>query len=152
VYTGLRPAELCGLRVARLNVLKGFVHICETLTEVQGRLIVGPTKTDQERIVPLPGFLCAVLAEHLAWRSQQLGRPLQPDDYVWTAVKGGGLSSKKLRSAIVIPALERAGLPRDFRTYDLRHSHASQIIDMGASPLVVKERLGHGDVLTTMRK
>jgi len=23
---------------------------------------------------------------------------------------------------------------------------------MGASPLVVKERLGHGDVLTTMRK
>ena len=34
VYTGLRPAELCGLRVGRLDVLKGFVHICETLTDV----------------------------------------------------------------------------------------------------------------------
>jgi integrase len=152
IYTGLRPAELCGLRVSRLDILKGFAHICETLTEVGGRLIVGPTKTDQERIVPLPEFLCEVLAEHLAWRSERLQRPLQPDDYVWTAVKGGGLSSKKLRAAIVIPALQRAGLPPDFRTYDLRHSHASQIIDMGASALVVKERLGHGDVLTTMRK
>jgi integrase len=152
VYTGLRPAELCGLRVGRLNVLKGYVHICETLTEVQGRLIVGPTKTDQERLVPLPQFLCELLAEHLAWRANQLGRALRPDDYVWTAAKGGGLSSKKLRTAIVIPALEGAGLPRDFRTYDLRHSHASQIIDMGASALVVQERLGHGDVLTTMRK
>lgn len=132
-----------------MNVLKGYVHICETLTEVQGRLIVGPTKTDQDRLVPLPKFLCELLAEHLAWRANQLGRALRPDDYVWTAVKGGGLSSKKLRTAIVIPALEGAGLPRDFRTYDLRHSHASQIIDMGASALVVQERLGHGDVLTT---
>jgi integrase len=151
IYTGLRPAELCGLRVGRLDILKGLVHICETLTDVGGKLVVGPTKSDQERIVPLPEFLCEVLASHLAWRAAQLARPLQPDDYVWTAVKGGGLNSRKLRAAIVIPALQAAGLPTDFRTYDFRHSHASQIIDMGASALVVKERLGHGDVLTTMR-
>ncbi len=43
--------------------------------------MVGPTKTDQQRIVPLPEFLCEVLAEHLAWRTAHLGRPLQPDDY-----------------------------------------------------------------------
>jgi len=151
IYTGLRPAELCGLRVGRLDPLKRFAHICETLTDVGGKLIVGPTKTDQDRILPLPAFLVDVLAEHLAWRATQLGRPLEQGDYVWTALKGGGLSSRKLRSAIVLPALKRAGLPVDFRTYDFRHSHASQIIDMGASTLVVKERLGHGDVLTTMR-
>ena len=67
-------------------------------------------------------------------------------------MKGGGLNSIEFRAAIVIPALEAAGLPTDFRTYDFRHCDASQMIDMGASPLVVKERLGHGYVLTTMRK
>jgi len=45
-----------------------------------------------------------------------------------------------------------AGLPKDFPTYDLRHAHASQLIDMAASPLAIKERLGHTDVLTTFRR
>jgi integrase len=52
----------------------------------------------------------------------------------------------------MVPALVAAGLPEDFRTYDLRHAHASQLIDMGVSPLAIKERLGHADVLTTFRR
>src|SRR4051794_19405408 len=51
-----------------------------------------------------------------------------------------------------VPALRAAGLPKTFRTHDLRHAHASQLIDMGASPLAVKERLGHADILTTFRR
>jgi integrase len=152
VYTGMRPSELCGLRVQRFDLLAGTVHVRETLTPVGSRLVAGTTKTDQERVVPLLRFICDHLAEHLARRSAQLGRPLKGDDYVFVGVKGKPLNRDFLRKHVMVPALVAAGLPEDFRTYDLRHAHASQLIDMGVSPLAIKERLGHADVLTTFRR
>ncbi len=114
-----------------------------------GRLPPRSAASAHERIVPLPRFLCDVLAGHLARRRHQLARPLVPDDYVFVGVKGQPLHRQFLRNHVVRPALAAAGLPKDFRTYDLRHAHAFQLIDMGASPLAIKERLGHTDVLTS---
>ena len=37
------------------------------------------------------------------------------------------------------------------RIHDLRHSHASLLIEMGFSPLLISERLGHEDIKTTLR-
>ena len=37
------------------------------------------------------------------------------------------------------------------RLHDLRHSHASLLINSGAPILLVSERLGHEDVETTLR-
>lgn len=37
------------------------------------------------------------------------------------------------------------------RIHDLRHSHASLLIEMGFSPLLIKERLGHEDIKTTLQ-
>jgi integrase len=152
IYTGMRPSELCGLRVRHLDMLKGAVHVCETLTPVGSRLVPGTTKTDQERVIPLPPFVTELFAAHLAGRVDQLRRPLCGDEYVFTGVKGTPLNRDFLRKGVLVPALRAAGLPEDFRTYDLRHAHASQLIDMGASPLAIKERLGHADVLTTFRR
>ena len=53
-YTGLRPSELCGLRVRRLDLLRSTVEVAETLMPVDGRMIVGPTKNYARRTVPLP--------------------------------------------------------------------------------------------------
>ena len=37
-----------------------------------------------------------------------------------------------------------------FRSHELRHSHASLLVEMGCSPLLIAERLGHERVQTTM--
>lgn len=37
------------------------------------------------------------------------------------------------------------------RVHDLRHSHASMLIELGFSPLLIAERLGHEDIQTTLR-
>ena len=42
-----------------------------------------------------------------------------------------------------------AGVHR-VRVHDLRHSHASLLINMGESPLLLKERLGHEKIQTTL--
>ena len=39
---------------------------------------------------------------------------------------------------------------KKIRLHDLRHSHASLLIDMGFQPIVVAKRLGHASVRTTM--
>lgn len=36
------------------------------------------------------------------------------------------------------------------RIHDLRHSHASLLINLGENPLIIKERLGHCDVKMTL--
>ena len=36
------------------------------------------------------------------------------------------------------------------RVHDIRHSHASLLVEMGCSPLLIAERLGHEKVQTTM--
>lgn len=42
-----------------------------------------------------------------------------------------------------------AGLPK-IRIHDLRHSHASLLIKMNVTPLLIKERLGHENIKTTL--
>ena len=34
---------------------------------------------------------------------------------------------------------------------DLRHSHASLLVEMGFSPFLISERLGHEDIKTTLQ-
>lgn len=42
-----------------------------------------------------------------------------------------------------------AGLEH-FRPYDLRHSHASLLIELGAHPKAISERMGHSEIGVTM--
>lgn len=53
-YTGMRAGELAALRVDRLNLLGGTVDVLESMMEVGGKLIVGPTKTGRPRTLTLP--------------------------------------------------------------------------------------------------
>ena len=40
---------------------------------------------------------------------------------------------------------------KHIRIHDLRHSHASLLINMGVSILLISERLGHENIETTLR-
>lgn len=46
--------------------------------------------------------------------------------------------------------LERDNTLKKIRIHDLRHSHASLLINQGEDYLVVKERLGHASIMTTI--
>lgn len=148
-YTGGRPAELAGLRIGRLDLLRGTVTFAETLTTLEGKLVEGPTKTYETRTVPLPTFLREELAEYLAERRQRLGRDLGPGELVFVSSKGYPIRTDKLLRWVKAAA-EHAGLPRSLRTYDLRHTYASLLIAAGAHPKVVQERLGHKTITMTL--
>ena len=51
-------------------------------------------------------------------------------------------------------ALKRAAAAagiKAIRVHDLRHSHASLLIELGFSPLLISERLGHENIETTLQ-
>ena len=146
--TGLRPSELCGLRVGRLNLLKGTLEVAEAVTVVRGHLEVGPTKSYARRTVGLPRSLCDELGEHLARRASE--GPVQAEEFVFTAPMGGPLRRDLLYKRVIRPAIERAGLPTRLRLHDLRHTCVSLLIQLGAHPKAIQERLGHSSITVTM--
>lgn len=156
-YTGLRPSEVCGLRVGKLKLLHARVEVSETLMQVEGKTVIGPTKSDSTRSVPLPRFLVDAAGEYLAVRSVQLGRRLDPADLVFGpirskhgATRAAFLYAESIRRYILKPALAEAGLPTAFRAHDLRHTCASLLISLGAHPRAIMERLGHSDINVTL--
>jgi integrase len=44
----------------------------------------------------------------------------------------------------------RQGAPRTGRKADLRHTHASLLIDLDAHPKAISERMGHSEIGVTM--
>ncbi len=148
--TGLRPSELCGLRVGRVDLVKGTAEIAEALTVVKGRIEVGPTKNSLRRTVGIPGSLCEDLAIHLRARADEAGRPLDKNEFLFTAPMGGPLRRDLLFKRFIRPAIAAGGLPRGMRLHDLRHTCAALLISLGAHPKAIQERLGHSSITVTI--
>lgn len=94
--------------------------------------------------------MCEDLGELLTLRAQERGRLPSPDDYVFTAPRGGPLRRDLLLKRFLRPAAEAAGLPAGLRVHDLRHTSVSLLIELGAHPKVIQERLGHSSISVTM--
>lgn len=75
--TGLRPSEVCGLRVGKVNLRRGTLEISEALTVVGGRTEVGPTKTYARCTVGVPASVRDDLAAYLERRARQAAWPLE---------------------------------------------------------------------------
>jgi integrase len=140
-YTGMRWGELAGLKTPRLNLLRGTIDVVEALTEVNGHVRIGPTKTGKTRTVSIPTFLTELLAEHLATFPAAEG-------FVFSSAMGGPLR-RSFYPRHYKPALARAGLPKAIRFHDLRHTCAALLIAQGAHPKEIQERLGHSTIQLT---
>jgi integrase len=140
-YTGMRWGELAGLRVPRLDLLRGTLDIVEALTEVNGNLRIGPTKTGKVRTVSIPRFLVELMAEHLVTFPAA-------DHYVFSAANGGPLR-RSFYPRHYKPAVLRAELAQSLRFHDLRHTCAALLIAQGAHPKEIRERLGHSTIQLT---
>ncbi len=145
--TGLRVGEATALLVEDVDLLRRRASITKSAVEVEGRLIVGPTKNRKSRAVSLPSVVVDELARHLSEYPASRGSPL------FTGPKGGPLRRSNFRRAAWLPALREAGIedPRP-RIHDLRHTAASLAIAVGAHPKQVQEQLGHSSIVLTLNR
>ncbi len=134
---------LAALKAGRLDLLRGTVDVREALSEVSGHFETVAPKTGERRTVPLPRFLCNLLAEHLA---AYPGR----DGYVFTSPERAPLRRQNFYKRVWKPTLRAAGLDERVRFHTLRHSAASIAIGMGANVKQVQQMLGHSSATVTL--
>jgi len=152
-YCGLRWGEAAGLRVARVDLLRGRLDVTEAGTEVNGVIVSGLPKTHQRRSVPVPAFLRAELMRACE------GRPR--DAYVFPAPRGGVLRVGGFRRGTWNRACVKVGLGKivdDARgkryegltPHALRHAAASFAIASGASVKGIHSMLGHASATQSL--
>lgn len=137
-YTGLREGELLALTPADINLTASTVSVTKTYQRIHRQdVVTAPKTTKSNRVVTLPDTLCAALEQYMG----EMG-PESLDERLFPYTKD--FLYREMRRAC-----EKTGVKR-IRVHDLRHSHASLLVEMGFSPLLIAERLGHETVQTTL--
>jgi integrase len=149
VMTGTRFGEATAIQAADIDLTSRVptARINKAWKrDGQSGYYLGPTKTGAgKRTIGINTSLANLL------------RPLLSDrtgtELVFTTAAGGRIGHKPFWQHHWVPAVQAAqtnGLTKSPRIHDLRHTHASWLIQDGAMPLfAISRRLGHASVRTT---
>jgi integrase/recombinase XerD len=138
--TGMRRAELTGLRADDLDLNRGTVFV---------RLGKGA----KDRVVPIGERACRWVERYLFQVRPDLV-DVDDDGTLFLAKHGEGMQAKQL-SVIVRNAIGRANLERFADTHPnaachlLRHACATHMLENGADIRYIQALLGHADLSTT---
>ena len=132
-YSGLRNKELCGLRIADVDIAAQLIH----LHRAKGQ-------KDREACIAPPA--AGVVLEYL-----HRDRPgTAPDELLFVTLQNGNpYRPQDLRKLVHVIA-KRARITKRVHPHLFRHSLATNMLIRGAHILAIKEQLGHAFVDTTM--
>jgi len=152
ISTGLRQAELLGLRWRDLDLDLMSISVSQTLYKRRGVCMFKSPKTSgSSRRVAMTPKLALFLKEYRGERESlywHLGVPLTLDDLVFANHDGKPIDPSTLTHNFT-RIVRQIGLGR-VRFHDLRHTFASLMLMRGAKPKVISEALGHASVAFTM--
>jgi integrase len=150
--TGLRQAELLGLRWRDIDLDLCSISVSQVLYKRHGKcLFVQPKTMHSRRQVAMTPKLATFLREYKVNRENlylEFDRILSLDDLVFTSITLEPLGASVL-SHDFNRVIKRTGLS-EVRFHDLRHTFASLMLLRGAKPKVISEALGHSSVAFTM--
>ena len=164
LLTGLRPGELLGLLWEDVEMPdaerdnptgEGMLRVRRALSETKKHGLVprDNTKTSRHRVVSLIPEAVAVLRAHRARQAEDELRykGLREDlGLVFPNSVGGHMSNGNLSQRHFKPILKKAGLPKEIRFYDLRHTFATLWVESGERLEVLQKILGHSSFQTTV--
>ncbi len=152
VKTGLRQAELLGLRWRDLDLDLSSLSVTQVLYKRRGICQFKEPKSEHSRRrLGLSPSLALFLREYRTERETEcllLGKLLSEDDLVFGKVDGTPMDPGTLTHNFARIA-RRASLPGT-RFHDLRHTFASLMLLAGIHPKIVSEALGHSSVAFTL--
>lgn len=144
--TGMRRGEACGLQWSDVDLTAGTLAIKRSVSVVDGRPVVGETKTTASRRTIA---VDAATVEYL--RALRASRPTGiSGSWVFVVAKRDGSPySPQSISTAFNRYVEQLGLPR-IRLHDIRHTFASLALEAGVHIRVVADRLGHSSPALTL--
>lgn len=137
-YSGMREGELLALTLDDFDFEKNTVSINKSLAVVNGKALAKSTKTPKSnRVIALPIPIMEMVRDY----ASKLYKNFPKDRLFHT--------NKSALHKVMKKYCEASGI-RKIKVHELRHSHASLLIELGVSPLSISERLGHEDIKTTL--
>ena len=137
-WTGMREGELLALSPADIDLDNKTISINRTYQRIEGKdAFTSPKTRKSKRKIPIPDFLCQELSDYIQSRYM-----LDADERLFPVTKSY-LSHEMIRGC------KNTGVKK-IRIHDIRHSHASLLINQGCDALMLADRLGHEKVSTTL--
>ena len=151
LFTGLRLGEALALTWQDIDFSSNTIHITKSVYVNKGISHISATKTKAgtRRII-----INKKLSQEMQyWQQQQkhLLEQFTSDSMSLQVFQSSPITiTKNSIEKQYKKILERDATLKKIRIHDFRHSHASLLINQGEDYLVVKERLGHASITTTI--
>lgn len=128
--TGMREGEICALAWRDVDLVRGFAKVSHSAHLLNRVLTVETTKNKRTRPITIPPTLLSLLV---------VQKESSKSQWVYPEIDGTMMNPANLckRWGRVVKSL---GIDRTF--HDLRHTHATGLIDLGFSPKAVSDRIG----------
>lgn len=137
-WTGMRVGEALALNLGDLDFQNHTVSISKSYQRIQQRDVITPPKTPKgKRRIKIPKFLSECLRKYISRRGED-----REEERIFKLSKY--LLLKEMQKGIALSGV------KSIRIHDLRHSHASLLVELGFTPLEIAERLGHERIETTL--
>jgi integrase len=153
--TGMRISEIFGLEWKNVDIDSKKLQVEKTVvTTSSGTLVQESTKTKtSRRTILLPDNVCYMLKRLKLWqkvRDIRFGTHYAASTWVLSNPQGNPRSPSSFSGHDFKQLLDVAGIDRKFRIHDMRHTHATWLLEAGVNIKVVSERLGHSSIRITL--
>lgn len=151
VYGGLRLGEVCGLQWNDVDFENQTIFIRRARQRHKRQdIIIDPKTSDSIRDIVLPAFVLEEMQRWKEWqstRSEQIGKPLDEDGFVVLTLDLKPPDPHIFARDVKL-ALTALQLPI-VTFHDLRHTHATWLLESGVDLKTVSQRLGHSSITVT---
>jgi len=138
--TGARRGELLGLKWSDVNFERGTVAIRRALEQTRRGVIEKTPKNGKSRMLPLPASAMELLQRRRGTHANTDYIFPGPNHDAWTPHKVTDRFRELCRKAKIVGG----------SFHSLRHTAATQMLELEVPPKVVQERLGHSTIAITM--
>jgi integrase len=151
-YTGMRKGEILGLRKSDVNFEENSLRVSQSISETKKGVQAGDLKTpSSRRVVSLDEFTMNIIRQRIKKNNLlklKLGTEYNDQDLIFCHPDGKIFRPSSINRPMRA-FIKRAGVPK-IRFHDLRHTHATLLLELGVNPKIVAERLGHASVKITL--
>ena len=152
VLTGLRRAELCGLRWDSVDLPGSRLSVVNTLQRIPGHgMVDGQPKSSRSRrslaISPESVALLNDVRKQQVEHQLELGELWQRSGYVFTNVDGSSIIPDQVTQGFA-RLVRKSGLPH-LTLHGLRHAFATVSLTAGVDLKTTSEMLGHSTIAIT---
>ncbi|PFZ33314.1 tyrosine-type recombinase/integrase [Bacillus wiedmannii] len=148
--SGCRQGEALGLRWSDIYFTNGIIHIKQTVTQ-DVKIKTGAKNDSSIRSIHIPSILVDELLSHrdrIESEKKQLEAEYNNFDLVVCTQQGKPIIPRNFRHFFK-ETTKRVGLPQ-IRVHDLRHTHATMLIEQNVNVKLISSRLGHVSIKTTL--